>query len=66
MPTSFWRNIKIWFIPGTFVPLAIMKKRKDINSTLPDGKYFQQPSNSVHKDKTKFSRKQKHKNNDED
>ena len=66
MPTSFWRNIKVWFIPGTFVPLAIMKKRKDINSTLPDGKYFQQPSNRVHKDKTKFSRKQKHKNNDED
>ena len=66
MPTSFWRNIKVWFIPGTFVPLAIMKKQKDINSKLPDGKYFHQPANKVHKDKSKFSRKKKHKNDDKD
>jgi len=56
--------MKIWFIPGTFVPLAIMKKG-NINTSLPDGKYFYQPSNSVHKDKSKYSRKSKHKNNDQ-
>ena len=65
MPTSFWRNIKIWFIPGTFVPLAIMKKQRDINSKLPDGKYFHQPPNKAHKDKSKYNRKQKHKNEDQ-
>ena len=64
MPTSYWRNIKIWFIPGTFVPLAVMKKQKDINTMIPSGSYFHQPSNRVHKDKSKYNRKQKHKNND--
>jgi hypothetical protein len=54
--------MKIWFIPGTFVSLPIMQKRKDINSKLPDGKYFHQPANKVYKDKSKFNRKQKHKN----
>ena len=29
MPTSSWRNIKIWFIPGTFVPLVIMKNKRN-------------------------------------
>jgi len=58
--------MKVWFIPGTFVPLIIMKKQEDINSKLPDGKYFQQPSNKVHKDKSKFNRKKKHKNDDKD
>ena len=43
-----------------------MKKQKDINSKLPDGKYFHQPANKVHKDKSKFSRKKKHKNDDKD
>lgn len=52
----------LWYIPGTFVPLGIMKKQKNINSTLPDGKYFQQPANRTHKDKSKFNRKKKHKN----
>ena len=54
----------MWFIPGTFVPLWYMKKRKNINASLPDGKYFQKPSNRVHKDKTKYNRKNKHKNDD--
>lgn len=54
----------MWFIPGTFVSLWCMKKRKNINADLPDGKYFQQPSNRVHKDKTKYNRKTKHKNDD--
>ncbi len=58
--------MKVWFIPGTFVPLLIMKPKKDINSKLPDGKYFHQPPNKVHKDKSKFSRKKKHKNDDKD
>lgn len=54
----------MWFIPGTFVSLPVMKKRKDINANIPDGKYFQQPPNRVHKDKTKYNRKTKHKNDD--
>jgi len=57
--------MNFWFIPGTFVPLGIMKKKRDINSVLPDGKYFQQPPNRVHSDKKKFNRKQKHKNEDQ-
>jgi len=40
-----------------------MKKRKNINSTIPNGGYFKQPSNRVHLDKTKFKRNIKHKNN---
>ena len=56
--------MKMWFIPGTFVSLWCMKKRKNINADLPDGKYFQQPPNRVHKDKTKYNRKTKHKNDD--
>ena len=51
----------MWFIPGTFVPLWCMKKRKNINTKLPDGKFFQKPSNKVHTDKTKYTRKNKHK-----
>ena len=54
----------LWFIPGTFVPLAIMKKQKNINSKLPDGKYFQLPTNNVHRDKKKFNRK-KYKDEDQ-
>lgn len=38
-----------------------MKDRKDVNVDLPDGKYFRQPPNRVHKDKKKFTRKKKHK-----
>jgi len=53
-----------WFIPGTFVPLAIMKKQKNINSKLPDGKYFHLPTNNVHRDKKKFNRK-KYKDEDQ-
>ena len=56
--------MKMWFIPGTFVPLWCMKKRKNINASIPDGKYFQQPPNRVHKDKTNYNRKNKHKNDD--
>lgn len=56
--------MKIWFIPGTFVPLVIMKKG-NINASLPDGKYFQQQPNRTHKDKSKYNRKPKHKNNDQ-
>lgn len=52
----------MWFIPGTFVPLWCMKKQKNINASVPDGKYFRQPANKVHKDKTKYIRKPKHKN----
>lgn len=40
----------------------MMKKQKNINSVIPDGKYFQQPSNRTHKDKSKYNRKTKHKN----
>ena len=54
--------MKMWFIPGTFVSLPVMKKRKNINSSVPEGKYFRQPSNKVHSDKTKYTRKNKHKN----
>ena len=54
--------MKLWFIPGTFVSLWCMKKRKNINASIPDGKYFQQPPNRAHKDKTKYNRKNKHKN----
>jgi len=54
----------MWFVPGTFVPLWCMKKRKNINSKVPEGKYFRQPSNKAHADKTKYNRKDKHKNND--
>ena len=39
-----------------------MKPKKDINTTIPDGKYFHKPPNKVHKDKSKYNRKQKHKN----
>ena len=53
-----------WFIPGTFVPLAIMKKQKNINSKLPDGKYFHLPTNNVHRDKKKFNHK-KYKDEDQ-
>lgn len=56
--------MKMWFLPGTFVSLPVMKKRKNINASIPDGKYFQQPPNRVHKDKTKYNRKTKHKNDD--
>ena len=54
--------MKLWFIPGTFVSLPVMKKRKNINSSVPEGKYFRQPSNKVHTDKSKYTRKTKHKN----
>lgn len=37
----------------------------NLNKTLPDGKYFKQPANRVHKDKSKYTRKKKHKSNDE-
>jgi hypothetical protein len=36
-------------------------KRKNINSTIPDGAYKRPPSNRVHVDKTKYLRKVKHK-----
>ena len=36
--------------------------KKDINTIIPDGKYFHKPPNKVHKDKSKYNRKQKHKN----
>ncbi len=54
-----------WFIPGTFVSLSVMRKRKNINTKLPDGKFFQKPPNKVHQDKTKYNRKNKHKNEDD-
>ena len=57
--------MKLWFIPGTFVSLPVMKKRKNINTKLPDGKFFQKPPNKVHQDKTKYNRKNKHKNEDD-
>lgn len=57
--------MKVWFIPGTFVPLPIMKPKKDINTILPDGKYFHKPPNKVHKDKSKYNRNQKHKKNED-
>lgn len=37
----------------------------NLNKNLPNGKYFKQPANRVHKDKSKYIRKKKHKNNDE-
>lgn len=58
--------MKLWFIPGTFVPLGIMKNGKNINTVLPDGKYFQPPSNKTHKDKSKYNRKTKHKDENQD
>jgi stalled ribosome alternative rescue factor ArfA len=54
--------MKMWFLPGTFVSLPMMKKRKNINASVPEGKYFRQPSNKVHTDKSKYTRKTKHKN----
>jgi hypothetical protein len=57
--------MKVWFIPGTFVPLCIMKPKKNINTIIPDGKYFHKPPNKVHKDKSKFNRNQKHKKNED-
>lgn len=38
-----------------------MNTRKNINSTLPEGKYHRLPPNRVHVDKKKYNRKRKHK-----
>ena len=38
----------------------------NLNKTLPDGKYFKQPANRVHKDKSKYTRKKKHKKSEDD
>ena len=38
------------------------RNRKDINTSIPDGKWWRIPSNQTHADKTKYSRKCKHKN----
>jgi len=36
-----------------------LAKDKNINADLPEGKWFRQPSNQVHKDKKKYDRKKK-------
>jgi len=36
-------------------------KKENINTVLPNGIYFRQPSNTAHKDRTTYSRKQKYK-----
>jgi len=42
--------------------VEMRKKVKNINTIVPEGKYFHQPSNRIHRDKTKFNRNVKHKN----
>ena len=38
------------------------KYKKNINTELPEGKYFLKPSNKKHKSKKEYTRKKKHRN----
>lgn len=41
--------------------MAGKKNPKNINTNIPEGAWKRQPSNKVHRDKTVYTRKKKHK-----